>query len=176
MILAYLTGINESKFRYGNFTEKEKIIVEQSRVRSVIFVHRHDCQKPTSGKSRNVFDEEKNVLGADIEKGYRLACRAKILGNVTVYCEKKNTAVRKKTDVSIPEGVLCVDLGTTGISCVYGYEEINLEDLSLKYMLTIDGVRKARDSAIKKLQKAYPDSKLGIWRYAYKAVMNAQAI
>lgn len=30
MILAYLTGINESKFRYGNFTEKEKIIVEQA--------------------------------------------------------------------------------------------------------------------------------------------------
>ena len=30
MILAYLTGINESKFRYGNFTEKEKIVVEQA--------------------------------------------------------------------------------------------------------------------------------------------------
>ena len=59
---------------------------------------------------------------------------------------------------------------------VYGYEKINLEDLSLEYMLTVDGVRKARDSAIKKLQKAYPDSKLGIWRYAYKAVMNTQAI
>lgn len=30
MILAYLTGINESKFRYGNFTGKEKIVVEQA--------------------------------------------------------------------------------------------------------------------------------------------------
>lgn len=30
MILAYLTGINESKFRYGLFTDKEKIIVEQA--------------------------------------------------------------------------------------------------------------------------------------------------
>ena len=30
MILAYLTGINESKFRYGNFTEKEKIVIEQA--------------------------------------------------------------------------------------------------------------------------------------------------
>ena len=59
---------------------------------------------------------------------------------------------------------------------VYGYEKINLEDLSIKYMLTVDGVRKARDSAIKKLKKAYPDSKLGIWRSAYKAVMNTHAI
>lgn len=30
MILAYLTGFNESKFRYGNFTAKEKIIIKQA--------------------------------------------------------------------------------------------------------------------------------------------------
>lgn len=30
MILAYLTGFNESKFRYGNFTEKEKRIIRQA--------------------------------------------------------------------------------------------------------------------------------------------------
>ena len=30
MILAYLTGFNESKFRYGNFTEKENIILKQA--------------------------------------------------------------------------------------------------------------------------------------------------
>ena len=86
------------------------------------------CRVLCSGELSLPDDEEKNVLGADIEKGYRLACRAKILGNVTVYGEKKNTAVRKKTDVSIPEGVLCVDLGTTGISCVYGDEEITFNN------------------------------------------------
>lgn len=30
MILAYLTGFNESKFRYGNFTEKENQIIRQA--------------------------------------------------------------------------------------------------------------------------------------------------
>lgn len=30
MILAYITGINESKFRYGTFTDKEKIVIEQA--------------------------------------------------------------------------------------------------------------------------------------------------
>lgn len=30
MILAYLTGFNESKFRYGNFTEKEERIIRQA--------------------------------------------------------------------------------------------------------------------------------------------------
>ena len=30
MILAYLTGFNESKFRYGNFTEKENRIIKQA--------------------------------------------------------------------------------------------------------------------------------------------------
>ena len=30
MILAYLTGFNESKFRYGNFTEKEERIIKQA--------------------------------------------------------------------------------------------------------------------------------------------------
>lgn len=30
MILAYLTGFNESKFRYGNFTEKENRIIRQA--------------------------------------------------------------------------------------------------------------------------------------------------
>ena len=30
MILAYLTGFNETKFRYGGFTEKEKLIIKQA--------------------------------------------------------------------------------------------------------------------------------------------------
>mgnify|MGYP003529565958 CR=1 FL=1 len=30
MVLAYISGINESKFRYGNFSEKENIILKQS--------------------------------------------------------------------------------------------------------------------------------------------------
>ena len=30
MILAYLTGFNESKFRYGNFTAKEEKIIKQA--------------------------------------------------------------------------------------------------------------------------------------------------
>ena len=30
MILAYLTGFNETKFRYGGFTDKEKLIIKQA--------------------------------------------------------------------------------------------------------------------------------------------------
>ena len=31
MIIAYLTGINESRFKYGGFSEEEKILIEQAR-------------------------------------------------------------------------------------------------------------------------------------------------
>ena len=30
MILAYLTGFNETKFRYGGFTEQEQLIIKQA--------------------------------------------------------------------------------------------------------------------------------------------------
>ncbi len=86
------------------------------------------CRVLCSGALSSPDDEEKNILGEDLEKGYRLACRACILGDVTVYGEKKSAAVRKKTAISVPEGVLCVDLGTTGISCVYGGEEISFNN------------------------------------------------
>ena len=86
------------------------------------------CRVLCSGALSSPDDEEKNILGEDLEKGYRLACRAYILGDVIVHGRKKSTEVRKKTDISVPEGVLCVDLGTTGISCVYGSEEISFNN------------------------------------------------
>ena len=46
----------------------EKIIVEQSRVRAVIFVHGHDCKRSVNGKGQNIFDERKNGLWHEIKK------------------------------------------------------------------------------------------------------------
>ena len=31
MVIAYLTGINESRFKYGGFSEEEKLLIEQAR-------------------------------------------------------------------------------------------------------------------------------------------------
>lgn len=42
MILAYLTGINESRFRYGNFSESEKKIIEQAK--SIIIKYQDNFQ------------------------------------------------------------------------------------------------------------------------------------
>lgn len=61
-------------------------------------------------------DEEKNVLGKLINDGYRLACKAKICGDVTVYGKTADDCTVQNSDLAIPDGVVCVDLGTTYIT------------------------------------------------------------
>ncbi len=62
-------------------------------------------------------DEEIKVLGDSIKNGYRLACKAVISGDVTVCGNCDTYAVKEEiSDIKIPEGVVCVDLGTTSVT------------------------------------------------------------
>lgn len=68
MILAYLTGFNETKFRYGGFTEKEQLIIKQAlyvleTYRENFFIVR--MPNPTIELVKTIVRE--NVLMHDIE-------------------------------------------------------------------------------------------------------------
>ena len=56
---------------------------------------------------------------------------------------------------------------------VYGYEKKSPDTLALELELTISGVYKARDTALKHLQKLYRESDLYIWRRAYQITKTA---
>ena len=51
---------------------------------------------------------------------------------------------------------------------VYGYEKKSPDTLALELELTTAGVYKARNTALKHLQKLYRESDLYIWRRAYQ--------
>ena len=55
---------------------------------------------------------------------------------------------------------------------VYGYEKQSPDTLALELELTTSGVYKARDTALKHLQKLYRESDLYIWRRAYLITKN----
>ena len=66
IVLSFLTILQTMTVQYNlkkRNVKGEKIIVQQCRGRSVIFVHRYGCQKPASGKGQNVFDEGKTFYG-----------------------------------------------------------------------------------------------------------------
>lgn len=46
---------------------------------------------------------------------------------------------------------------------VYGYKKYSLDELGLKEILTTDGVIKAREAALLRLQKLYNGSRLRVW-------------
>lgn len=50
---------------------------------------------------------------------------------------------------------------------VYGYEKYSLDELGLKEMLTVDGVMKARATALRHLQMLYQGSLLQSWTVAH---------
>lgn len=56
---------------------------------------------------------------------------------------------------------------------VYGFEKQPLDEISLTEMLTVDGVLKAVDAAIRKLRENYRESDLKIWVDAHKMVRHA---
>lgn len=56
---------------------------------------------------------------------------------------------------------------------VYGYEKQSPDTLALELELTTAGVYKARDTALKHLQKLYYESDLYIWRRAYQITKTA---
>lgn len=74
------------------------------------------CRVLCEGEVLPPDDEEKNVLGKLINDGYRLACKAKICGDVTVYGKTDDDCTVQNSDLAIPDGVVCVDLGTTYIT------------------------------------------------------------
>lgn len=51
---------------------------------------------------------------------------------------------------------------------VYGYKKYTLDELGLKEILTVDGVIKARDAALLRLQKLYDGSRLQLWISVYR--------
>lgn len=56
-------------------------------------------------------------------------------------------------------------------SQVFGYEKKTLDEIAFEEMMKIDGVEKAKNVALKRLKKKYPNSKLQDWKEIYKAVM-----
>lgn len=74
------------------------------------------CRVLCEGEVLPPDDEEKNVLGELINDGYRLACKAKICGDVTVYGKTDNDCAVQNSDLAIPDDVVCVDLGTTYVT------------------------------------------------------------
>ena len=56
---------------------------------------------------------------------------------------------------------------------VYGFKKQTLDEISLTEMLTVDGVLKAVDAAIRQLRENYQESDLKIWVDAHKMVRHA---
>ena len=50
---------------------------------------------------------------------------------------------------------------------VYGYPEETLRDIGMYHMMKESAVEKAKNRALKKLARAYPDSKLKVWQSVY---------
>ncbi len=74
------------------------------------------CRVLCEGEMSPPDNEEKNLLGALINDGYRLACEAVIQGDVTVYGKTDDICAVQNSDIVIPDGVVCIDLGTTYIT------------------------------------------------------------
>ncbi len=75
------------------------------------------CRAICKGGLLPAGDEEIKVLGDSIKNGYRLACKAVISGDVTVFGKCDTYTVKEEiSDIKIPEGVVCVDLGTTSVT------------------------------------------------------------
>ena len=83
------------------------------------------CRVLCEGEVSVPDDEEKNVLGKLINDGYRLACKAKICGDVTVYGKTDDDCTVQNSDLAIPDGVVCVDLGTTYITAAKNCDAVS---------------------------------------------------
>ena len=51
---------------------------------------------------------------------------------------------------------------------IFGFEETELKKIGMYHMMKASAVIKAKDRAIKKLEKAYPGSKLQLWKTVYR--------
>ena len=53
---------------------------------------------------------------------------------------------------------------------VFGYPEETLREIGMYHMMKESAVEKAKNRALKKLVKAYPDSKLKVWKSVYSVM------
>ena len=51
---------------------------------------------------------------------------------------------------------------------IFGFEKTELKEIGMYHMMKESAVEKAKDRAIKKLEKAYPGSKLQLWMTVYR--------
>ena len=51
---------------------------------------------------------------------------------------------------------------------IFGFEKTELKEIGMYHMMNESAVIKAKDRAIKKLEKAYPGSKLQLWKTVYR--------
>jgi len=51
---------------------------------------------------------------------------------------------------------------------IFGFKETPLKEIGMYHMMKESAVGKAKDRAIKKLEKAYPGSKLQLWKTVYR--------
>jgi len=51
---------------------------------------------------------------------------------------------------------------------IFGFEKTSLKEIGMYHMMKESAVEKAKDRAIKKLEKAYPGSKLQLWKTVYR--------
>ena len=70
--------------------------------------------------------------------------------------------------LSLPEKDRCILGESMG---VFGFAKQPLDRIALKEEMTVDGVIKARQSAIRKLKESYLNSKLHLWRDVHRTVI-----
>ena len=51
---------------------------------------------------------------------------------------------------------------------VFGFHQTPLKDIGMYHMMKESAVEKAKDRALKKLEKAYPGSRLQLWKTIYR--------
>jgi RNA polymerase sigma factor (sigma-70 family) len=54
---------------------------------------------------------------------------------------------------------------------LFGYKKMTLDEIAFEEELTVDGVIKARKTALRKMKEKYPDSKLCLWRKTYHIIV-----
>ena len=78
------------------------------------------CRVRCAGGLSPADNEEISQLGDEINKGIRLACKARVLSDASVYAlQQEASDIEIPSDITVPDGILCVDLGTSNICLAY---------------------------------------------------------
>lgn len=78
------------------------------------------CRVRCTGGLSPADEEEISHLKSEIDIGIRLACKAKVVSDACVFVlQQKAEDIEIPNGVTVPNGVLCVDLGTSNICLAY---------------------------------------------------------